>query len=51
MGFLLLLLFESGSPSVAQDGLELIILLPLPTECWIYRQVALGTDYTGILLK
>lgn len=30
--------FETGSPAIAQDGLELpVILLPQPRECWDYR--------------
>jgi hypothetical protein len=29
--------FDTGSYFVAQAGLELTILLPLPPECWNYR--------------
>jgi hypothetical protein len=29
-------LFEIGSPYVAQAGLELVIFLPPPPECWDY---------------
>jgi hypothetical protein len=30
---------ETGSHFVAQTGLELVILLPLPLKCWDYRCV------------
>jgi hypothetical protein len=31
------LVFETGSRYIAQIGLELKILLPLPPECWDYK--------------
>jgi hypothetical protein len=35
--WLLLLFFESESLYVVQAGLELVIFLPWPPECWDYR--------------
>jgi hypothetical protein len=34
-----LLSFPIGSDYIAQAGLQLVILLPLPPECWDYRRV------------
>jgi hypothetical protein len=38
-GSFFLVFFETGSGSVAQAGLKLLIYLPLPPECWNYRCV------------
>lgn len=40
---LVLLYFETGSCYLVQPGLELVILLPLPVECWDYRCLWIGT--------
>jgi hypothetical protein len=37
--FISFFFFEIGSPCAAQAGLELMILLLLPSECWNYRCV------------
>jgi hypothetical protein len=35
--YFLFVIVETGSSYVAQSGLELVILLPLPPESWYYR--------------
>jgi hypothetical protein len=37
--------FETGSCCVSQVGLNLMILLPQPAECWNYRCVASDSFY------
>jgi hypothetical protein len=35
--FFVFVFFEAGSLHVDQAGLEVLILLPQPSECWDYR--------------
>jgi hypothetical protein len=42
-------IFETGSGSVAQAGVKLIILPPQPPDCWDYRCAPPGpTSYVGL---
>jgi hypothetical protein len=42
---------ETRVKTVAKDGLELLILLPLPPECWDYQQVPLCYILEAALAK
>jgi hypothetical protein len=43
--------FETGSHYVPQAGLELMILLPQPPQCWDYRDILSGfTKFHQVLL-
>jgi hypothetical protein len=49
--FVLLLSFETGSLYEASVGLELAILLPLPSECWNYRPSLSSLDHESIFIR
>lgn len=39
------------TPCVAKDNLELLMLLPLPLECWDYRWVTLLLNYAALKIE
>jgi hypothetical protein len=43
------LFFETGSHYEAQDGLELVNLLPQPSQCWDYRPCISTSNIKGLL--
>jgi hypothetical protein len=47
----LIFFFKTGSHYVAQVGLELLILLPLPPKCFDYRCMPPSLDKCPLLLR